>query len=522
MKTYVTDSLPNNLQEFISSYSKIYQKALVETVNYRLKYPEFSKSEVNARLQSTYQINKRQASAIISEADGMIGSASECRANHIKQLEGKLKSATDWLKKKSKQLKDSGKFYHHKKWQYKKAPPKLRLSSSLEHRRTTWQCLKFQIHHKKRYIAHLERKITHLKSAPIRAKVPKERHAYFVGSKGETWGNQVCQFDGKVLQIRVPYILEPIYGEYVTAEIGQFDYGAEQIQQVLSTPGETVSKSGVMTYIKYGIAMTYRFYYKDFRWFMAVSFDLPAPKKITKSRHYGCIGIDLNPNSIGWAYVDEDGNLQAKGQIKLHLAGKRRGQARAIIGDAVKELTTLALTYCCPIVCESLDFNRKQATLRERGKKYARMLSSFAYNRFFEALSGRCFNQGIELIQVNPAYTSLIGLVKYAKMYALASDVAAGLAIARRGMRLSERLPHAITALLEVNSSRHVWHGWSKVNKKLSGMKRHQFYSTVSNWEPLVNPDDELEQSDRSSGKRKRDGGLKCRNSVPASPPSLR
>ncbi len=39
-----------------------------------------------------------------------------------------------------------------------------------------------------------------------------------------------------------------------------------------------------------------------------------------------------------------------------------------------------------------------------------------------------------------------IGLVKYMKMYGLASDEAAAIVIARRGMRLSERLPSAITA----------------------------------------------------------------------------
>ncbi len=506
MKTYVTDELPLNLQEFISSYSKIYHQALVDTVNHRLKYPDYSKSELRTELQKTYQINARQANAIITDADGMNCSAKECRTNHIKQLEGKLKSATDWLKKKIKLLKDSKKFYHHKKWQNKKASPKLRLSCSLEHRRNTWQCIKFQIHHKKRYIAHLERQISHLKSAPIRVKIPKDCYAYFVGSKGELFGNQVCQFDGKVLQIRVPLILEPLYGEYVTAEIKSFSYGAEKVQTALGTPGESVSKSGVRTPIEYGVAMTYRFYYKDFRWFMAVSFELPAPKRVTLSRHYGCIGIDLNPDSIGWAYVAPDGNLKASGQILLHLSGKRRGQARAIIGNAVKELTTIALLYCAPIVGESLDFSRKQTTLRERGRRYARMLSNFAYSRFFSALSGRCFNLGIELIQVNPAYSSLIGLVKYARLYGLASDEAAGLVIARRAMRLSERLPRAITALLQVNCKRHVWHGWSQLNKKLSGMRRHHFYSTVSNWEPLVNNPDDEEKS-RSSGKRQRAKG---------------
>ncbi|MEQ9544392.1 MAG: hypothetical protein RIK85_00060, partial [Marinobacter sp.] len=54
-------------------------------------------------------------------------------------------------------------------------------------------------------------------------------------------------------------------------------------------------------------------------------------------------------------------------------------------------------------------------------------------------------NRGIALSLCNPAYTSLIGLVKYSRMYGLSSDVAAALAIARRGMNLSERLPRSVS-----------------------------------------------------------------------------
>jgi hypothetical protein len=44
---------------------------------------------------------------------------------------------------------------------------------------------------------------------------------------------------------------------------------------------------------------------------------------------YGCIGIDMNPGSIGWAYVDTEGNLKAKGQIPLQMGlpnGKQQAQ----------------------------------------------------------------------------------------------------------------------------------------------------------------------------------------------------
>ena len=122
--------------------------------------------------------------------------------------------------------------------------------------------------------------------------------------------------------------------------------------------------------------------------------------------------------------------------------------------------------------------------MREKGRGYARMLSGWAYSRFFELLDSICANRGIYVFSVNAAYTSVIGLVKYCRMYGLGSDCAAALAIARRGMRLSERLQRPITAALEVNSGAHVWALWNKLNEQIQEgtvvNRRHDFYSLAN------------------------------------------
>ena len=185
-------------------------------------------------------------------------------------------------------------------------------------------------------------------------------------------------------------------------------------------------------------------------------------------------------------YIDDDGNLKAHGQIPLQI-GLPSGKQDAQIVDASLQLATLASTFACPIVCEELDFSAKKEELSERGRKYARMLSSWAYSRFYELLESILSNRGIYLMRVNPAYSSVIGLVKYARQYGLASDEAAAMAIARRGMRLTEKIPGSITAYLSVKDGKHVWSLWNQLNSliKKSGIKRHSFYA-VSNWESLV------------------------------------
>ncbi len=200
-----------------------------------------------------------------------------------------------------------------------------------------------------------------------------------------------------------------------------------------------------------------------------------------------------------------DGNLKAHGQIPLQM-GLPKGQQNAQIIRACLQLAQLAITFACPVVCEELDFSKKKEELRERGRKYSRMLSGWAYSQFYKLLGSILSNRGIYLMTVAPAYTSLIGLVKYARQYGLASDEAAAIAVARRGMRLTEKLPSAITAYLDMKSGKHVWHWWSELNNliKKSGKisSRHSYYSiTVSNWESIVKPPAEVT---KTGGKRKR------------------
>jgi transposase len=56
---------------------------------------------------------------------------------------------------------------------------------------------------------------------------------------------------------------------------------------------------------------------------------------------------------------------------------------------------------------------------------------------------------GIRVIKVNPAYTSIIGKLKYAPLYNIDKDTAGAYAIARRGLGFKETLPKNYRKLLE-------------------------------------------------------------------------
>ncbi len=457
------------MEMFLTAFAPIFRLAAIETVAQLLTGTKFHKSKWNTHLQATYLINKRHAIRVIAYAKGKVDSAKEHRSLHIKTLTGKVKSIQVWLGKAEKKLKAANKFYSKKNWRNSKTGASFPLSCSLKYRETNWQNLHFQIHHKKRQLFLIQNKLTTLKVAPIKVFVPHDQ-VFLVGSKDETLGNGIAQWNGSTLKIRVPACLEASFGKSVWAEIGNFDRNINRLPS-------------------YG-AKTWHLFKKDSSWKVAVSFTPIPVKPQSIDRAYGCIGIDLNPGSIGWAYVDADGNLKAKNQIPLQV-GLPQGSQQAQIVDTCLQLAVLATKFQCPIVCEELDFSDKKQRLGETSRKYARMLSSWAYNEFYKQLNSILSNRGIELSVVNPAFTSIIGLFKYLKMYGLASDEAAALVIARRGMRLSEKLPDSITAYVEVNSNKHVWTQWAQLNRKTkqSGKvsRRHDYY-TVSNGRFLVNP----------------------------------
>ncbi|XZO03438.1 MAG: hypothetical protein ACM65L_06900 [Microcoleus sp.] len=458
------------LEMFLSAYTPIFHKAVCETVNFMMLGEGFNKSYWNTHLQKTYGISKRHANGVISSAKGAVDSAKECRISHIKTLHNKVKSCESWLKKAERKLKLARKFYAKNNWQNSKSGCAFPLSSDLKYRQTNWQNLRFQIHNKKRKLTRYRQILAVLKSIPVRVRVPKNQ-AFIVGSKDESYGNQVCQWDGDNLIVRVPACLESKFGKNVDSYIGDFP---RNINRLPATG-----------------AKTWHFYYKSGKWCVAVSFTPSNVEQVSRSVDYGCIGIDMNAGSIGWAYIDTEGNLKARGKIPLQ-TGLPKGQQQAQIVKACLELSALAIKFQCPIVCEELDFTSKKEQLRERGKKYARMLSGWAYSEFFKLLKSIISNRGIELLTVNPAYSSIIGLVKYLRMYGLASDEAAALVIGRRGMRLSEKIPGSLTAFVEVNSTKHVWSLWNQLNKKIkqSGIitNRHSYYSN-SNRDFLGNLD---------------------------------
>lgn len=468
--------------------------------------------DLKRNYQVKYSINARQFNSIYANLKGKISSRKECYSRQIKEIKSRIKGLEKKIKSLTKKLKGTY------------------ASCGINGAKSERGYLKWLLHQKKRKLSTNQLKLESLKNKKSsfifggkrlwKSQYNLEENGYnshkqwftdwqqtrssqftLIGSKDESSGNQNCQLSlDEILKIRVPKALENQFGKYYLIESINFPYGQGDVNYALA----------------FNQALTFRFVKKEKAWYVFVSLDLPETPTLSSKRN-GMLGIDLNPKVIGWSYCDGEGNLIAHGQIKINIQDKNKNQTLAILGDACKLLGEIASKYQCPLAIENLDFSRKKASMTELGVKYSRMLSNFAYSCFYQILVSRGLKWGIEVIKVNPAYSSLIGLTKFMSLYGLSSDTAAGLVIARRALRYKERIPPKYARLVQVDSHRHVWSWWNALSKKLKGISRHSFFNSGANSPLEVNLTDELlEQSrDRSIGKPQGTSRLRWDSSAP-------
>ena len=221
-----------------------------------------------------------------------------------------------------------------------------------------------------------------------------------------------------------------------------------------------------------GQAISYRFKRDDKGWRVFATTEMMDVPVETDQRR-GAIGVDLNADHLAVSETDGDGNWLKSWRVALVTYGKTSRQAEALIGDAVVSVVAYARDAGKPIVIEKLDFRTKKVVLEGESRKYSRMLSSFSYGKIKAYLLSRGYRQGVEVHQVNPAFSSVIGRVKFMERYGLSVHQAAALALARRLLGCSERIPrrrvcpvgngvHAAFFVPVRKRVKHVWAYWER------------------------------------------------------------
>ena len=150
--------------------------------------------------------------------------------------------------------------------------------------------------------------------------------------------------------------------------------------------------------------------------------------------------MDLNADHLAVAETDASGNCLNTWRMPLVIYGKSQHQAEALIGDAVASVVQYARSAGGPKAIEGLDFRQNKAVLEGESRKYSRMLSSFAHGKVKAYLISHRHRRGVEVNQVSPAFSSVVGRVRVMERYRLSVQQAAALVLARRLFGCSDRI----------------------------------------------------------------------------------
>ena len=206
-----------------------------------------------------------------------------------------------------------------------------------------------------------------------------------------------------------------------------------------------------------GVAISFRFVKDTFSnptrtttsWRILASMDETIQQKAITSKANGVISIDINNDHYAVAELNHIRELKKAFNVNFGFSDRLKNTNKTLRKEAILEAVKTVVKYAIetkkPIVIEKLDFKRKKALMNEENtlfgsaaKRKNRILSSFAYSMMIETIKQQAYRNGVAVYEVNPAFTSQIGWLKYAKQYGISRHMAAAYVIGRRSYAIEE------------------------------------------------------------------------------------
>jgi IS605 OrfB family transposase len=182
----------------------------------------------------------------------------------------------------------------------------------------------------------------------------------------------------------------------------------------------------------------------------SVSFEIPTPEvKYTKEN--GVIAIDTNasPIHLAIAEVSKTGELLSYQTISLHhLLGLSKNAKDHQEWILAHQIVDLAIQRNKAIAIENL--KKLKRGMRGDGKAELRKrLHQWNAKKLLQKIKRVAMLKGVEVIEVHPAYTSVIGMLKYAPQLNIDKDIAGAYVIGRRALGFKEDMPKNYEKLLK-------------------------------------------------------------------------
>ena len=435
-KTFSTILEEDNAKEIIEYFeetSQSYGFLKRCTLHILRNRPEISRNELNKLLQERFSVTRRTANSAIYEVEQIISSALALIPLNIEKLETRIEGKIKLIEKKRKEM---AKIHTSRKTNTKRLE-KLKfhiynIHNSINRIRQKIENLERQLNERKPNICMGTKKLARNDMKSF--KQHRDSQINYIGRACEKQGNTNFQLQyvkkGNLFVMKV----RRDFGKWKNDRSSErfaygkchFKYGGRQLRNAIRGNVSPVTVSVIRRNERYYLFVT-----------VAVSYESSA---IVTRKEHGVIGIDFNKGFINICETDEKGNILNIEKMKYPFG--KAGITDAGLADVISEVCEKSIETGKSIVAEDLSFERKKRKSKKAvtptEKERMRMLHSLPYSRYAQILENITFNRRIELIKVNPAYTSRIAEQKFCNRMKLNIHNGAAYVIARKGMGIKD------------------------------------------------------------------------------------
>lgn len=257
----------------------------------------------------------------------------------------------------------------------------------------------------------------------------KHRDSYmtFVGSSNEKLGNMYFQlsYDDSLDIFHARVRLENIFR-------------AECKWLCFDLNFKSKSRCYLIDMLRKHQSMTYRVVRRDNAWYLQVVFRVEF--QVLTSCKNGCLGVDYNDKFLAVSLTDGYGNLIEYERISF-ISNGIRPPRHVCLPPVIKYISSCCRILGVALVIEDLAFSKKRATSLQGVERRKNNLVHFLGDALFKRLcESRTAIDGVQLVFVSPAYTSVIARQKYCEKMKLNSHIGASFVIARRGQGYIDKL----------------------------------------------------------------------------------
>lgn len=194
---------------------------------------------------------------------------------------------------------------------------------------------------------------------------------------------------------------------------------------------------------KYTVVVKRKFIKGEVRYYAHVSYEVPEPQ-VRIGYQEGAVGLDFNYNFLMLVHVDKNGQFLSYQQIPFRdLHSYRKGRRDNYASFKLDKVINYCVNKGKGLVIEDLSFNQSFSYNKKRNRKLNQFKTSM-----LALLERKCLRYGIAVRKVHPAYTTIIGALKYSWSLNCSDHVLASYVIARRGLGFVESLPAGYKRLL--------------------------------------------------------------------------